>query len=344
MARQTRLRFLVGFGVAAVIIFLFVYAIGWDEVVSTLSKTDLGVFSLGLVSSFVCLVAWSAVWNRVLSVIDHALSRGRITLIFLSAMFANYVTPLGQVGGEPFIAYVLSKSSDIDYEHSLAAVMTSDFLNLIPFFSYAVVGFSYFVTRRSFNSDVRNYAAVFVVVAAVAVSAALFIWHRRDLVESFVLRVAGFLRKTVGKLSSNLRTALREEDVKERIDGFFETLDLFSENRREMATAVVFSHIGWFFFILPLYTSFLSLGYNVPLGTTLLIIPVSGLAGFIPLPGGLGGVEIAIAVTIFSLTGLSLPAASAAALLYRLCVYWFTLLVGGISSMYLSVDLRRIET
>ncbi|MDY6780367.1 MAG: lysylphosphatidylglycerol synthase domain-containing protein, partial [Halobacteria archaeon] len=60
---------------------------------------------------------------------------------------------------------------------------------------------------------------------------------------------------------------------------------------------------------------------------------------YMPLPGGLGSVEITLAIVLASLTALSLTQASAVALLYRICVYWFVLVLGGLSLSYLSVGM-----
>lgn len=52
---------------------------------------------------------------------------------YLAATFANYTTPFGQAGGEPFIAYVLSADTEASYEESLASVSTADLMHLLPF-------------------------------------------------------------------------------------------------------------------------------------------------------------------------------------------------------------------
>jgi hypothetical protein len=83
----------------------------------------------------------------------------------------------------------------------------------------------------------------------------------------------------------------------------------------------------------------------------------------IPLPGGLGGFELALITVVVVLTGLDVPTGTAGVLLYRLVViivadyrvdrtlscdrsrklkvitisaYWFLLLIGGLATSYLS--------
>lgn len=81
----------------------------------------------------------------------------------------------------------------------------------------------------------------------------------------------------------------------------------------------------------------------MPLALSLVLVPAGGLATLLPTPGGLGGTEVGTAAALVVLTGATVDVAAAAVLLYRVASYWFVVLVGGASSLYLSVgfaDLR----
>lgn len=335
-------RIVGGFVVAFLILAVFLYAVGVEEVFGTFSRANVPVFFLGIVSAFIALSCWGWVWGQVLDVADHGISRIRIGLIFLGGMFANYVTPFGQVGGEPFIALVLSKHSGMDYDRSLAGVIAADVINLIPFFSFGVVGFAYFVSENSVTDALTTYALAFVIALVISVGLIVSVWRYRNVVEFLVVEVAAVGRVSFGRVSDSVGEKLAEEKIRGHVKEFFVMTDFIWENRRKMLPAVVFGHIGWFFTILPLYTSSLSLGYEIPLLLAMLIVPLSGIAGYLPLPGGLGGVEVTIAVLVSSLTPLGLATASAVVLLYRVCTYWFVLLVGGVSLTYLTFSVYDV--
>jgi len=65
----------------------------------------------------------------------------------------------------------------------------------------------------------------------------------------------------------------------------------------------------------------------------------STLAGLVPSPGGLAGVEFALAGLLIGLVGLARADAYAVALVYRIASYWFALLLGGGAALYV---IRRI--
>lgn len=64
----------------------------------------------------------------------------------------------------------------------------------------------------------------------------------------------------------------------------------------------------------------------------------SDFANALPLLGGLGGVEVALAVLLSLLAGVDIQVAAALAFLFRLWGYWFVLLLGGASTAYLALD------
>lgn len=336
-------RVLVGFAAALMVLTTFVYFVGAHDVAGALARANLPIFALAILSAFLALVCWGMVWNRVLSVVEHSVSRVKIGMIFLAGMFANFITPFGQVGGEPFIALVLTKYSDIDYERALAAIIAADVINLIPFFSYGILGFTYFVLTNSLNETLETFVAAFAVAMVLSAVLLYTVWHRRGGVERIVLAMSGVARVTVGRLSDTAHELLEPDAIRLRLEEFFNMLDFIWENRRRMVYAVVLSHVGWFFTIVPLYFAAVALGYDVPFMYVLFIVPLGSIAGYLPLPGGLGSVEVMLVAVVVSVTTLSLPEATATAILYRIAVYWFTLLIGGVSLSYLSAGLYELE-
>ena len=116
----------VGFLVAGAVIYLLAVGVGLDELRRALAGAELRWVALGCLSTALCLVAWTRVWQIVLQVVGTPVGFRKLVVTFYAATFANYVTPMGQAGGEPFIAYVLSRNSEATFEESLASVVTAE--------------------------------------------------------------------------------------------------------------------------------------------------------------------------------------------------------------------------
>lgn len=318
-------KILIGFAVAAVLVYLLGVVAGWDRTINALEHADYRWVAVACVSSVVGLLAWGKAWQVVLGALDIHVPYRRLGVTYLAATFANYVTPLGQAGGEPFIAYVLSKDTGASYEDSLASVVTADLLNLLPFFNFAAVGLGFLLLQASLPENAETLAQGLALLAFGVPGIAYVGWRYRGKVESGVLRLVAPI--------TNHTDRITVEGVRRRIENFYASLERIADEPRSILYALVFSYTGWVFFALPLYFSGLALDLPLSLLMVLFIVPASTLAGLTPLPGGLAGVEAALVVLLVALAPISTSAALAAAIVYRFASYWFVLGVGGFATL-----------
>jgi uncharacterized protein (TIRG00374 family) len=328
LTRELLAKTLVGFGVAAVLLYLLGVAAGWGDILAALSGARLRWLAVGCLSTFLGLSAWGKAWQVVLRVVGVEESYRRLVVTYFAATFANYVTPLGQAGGEPFIAYVLSSDTDASYQDSLASVVTADLLNLLPFFNFAAVGLAWLLLQASLPENAETLAQGLVLLA-VGVPGVVYVgWRHREGVEAAVLALVDPVASRTARVSV--------EGVRGRIDEFYAALERIADEPRALVYALVFAYVGWVFFALPLYFGALTLGYGDSVGVLLIlfIVPASTLAGLVPTPGGSGAVEGALGVLLIALAGLSEAQAGALAIVYRVASYYFAIAVGGLSALW----------
>ncbi len=324
-SRQFVVKTLLGLAVAVVLLYFLGWTVGWSEVLTTLSGANPWWVAVACLSTLACFAMWSMVWRVVMRASGHEPPYRHLLVTFLAAQFANYVTPLGQAGGEPFIAYVLSRDTEATFEDSLASVVTADLLNLLPFFNFAALGLGYLLLQRGLPSAAENLA-VGLVAMAVGVPALVVVgWRHRGGVE----RVALAAVRPVARLTDRVSVA----GVRRRIDRFYAAIETIAASPRALVTSLGFAYTGWLFFTLPLYFGALALDVAVDPIVVLFVVPASTLAGLVPTPGGLGSVEAALVVLLVALVpGLAGETALALALVYRVASYWFALLVGGVAT------------
>jgi len=324
--RRTLAKTLAGFVVAGALLYLFAAGVGLGEVRRTLAEADPRWLAAGCLSTLCCLALWGRAWQVVLRVAGVEVPYRRLVVTYFAATFANYVTPLGQAGGEPFIAYVLSRDTTASYEESLASVVTADLLNLLPFFSFSAVGLSVLLLQSSLPAAATALARGLLVMALGVPALVVVGWRFRERVRTGVLRLVAPLARLTDRLSV--------DHVAERVDDLYEAFGRIAEDRVALVEAVAFAYLGWVCFALPLYFAGVTLGFDAvdPL-LVLFVVPASTLAGLTPSPGGLGGVEAALVALLVALTGLTAAQALAAALVYRVMSYWFALGVGGLAAV-----------
>lgn len=182
------------------------------------------------------------------------------------------------------------------------------------------------------------------ILAAAPVSFAVLLVYRRSAVRFAALGVARFLRGTLGRLSRRVEAGLAPDRIDASVTRYFETLDAAAADRRSLLVAAALALVGWTLFAVPLYTSAIAVGAPLSFGLVLFVVPAGGLATVVPLPGGVGGVEFAVAGMLVALTPIEPAVAGAMVVLYRVCVYWFVVLIGAASLGYTSAGLGSLTT
>jgi len=314
-----------GLLVGALLVYLLGTVVGWAETVRRLRGADRRWVALACLSSLCCLAAWTKTWQVVIRTLGVTVGYRRLVVTFLAATFANYVTPMGQAGGEPFIAYVLSRNSEATFEESLASVVTADLLRALPFFNVGLVGLGYLIATAGLSGRTGELAAVLVGLAVALPVGVVALWRYRAAVRGGILRAVGPIARRTGRVGLGA--------VRDRIDRLYAAVERITGSRRALVVAVGFAYLGWVFFALPLYVAGLTLAIPVDLLLVLFVVPASTLAGLTPSPGGLGGVEVALVALLVALTSISPAGAFALALVYRVMSYWFAILVGGAAAV-----------
>ncbi len=324
--RRTLAKVGIGFLAAVAMLYLFGRVIGWGQIFRTFAGANLWWLAAACASTTVCLSLWAKGWDVILSVVDVSIPFRELNVMYFSATFTDYVTPFGKAGGGPFIAYVLSTHEEADYQDSLVSVLTTDTLNLVPYFTFAILGFVGLAVTGNFPDQARllvwGLGVLMVVVPAVVIA----VWRFEEKVEATVVKVLGPVAKRTDRVDIS--------SLRERIDDFYDNLDYIADHPRPVAHTLGYAFVGWVFFALPLYFAGQTLGVTIDPLLVLFIVPASSLASFVPTPGGTGAVEAMLVGLLVALTSLNADVAAAIALVYRVASYWFTIAVGGIATFY----------
>ncbi len=329
--RAATIKIAAGFGVAILLVYLLGVVVGWDETIARLRQTDPLWFGAAAVSTVLSIVVWAWMWRVVLDSIGVRVSLRRIVVTFLAGTFVNYITPMGQAGGQPFIAYVLAQDTTASYEQSLASVVTADILRLFPYFNAGLLGIGYLVLRVSISEQTRIFVVGIVGLAVLLPALIVGAWWYRQRVRSLLLWAAQPIVTRTDRLTI--------AGLAERIDRLYTSLDRISTSPWSLLIAIVLAYVGWVFFALPLYFAGVSLGVSIPLLLICFLIPATIIAGLLPSPGGLAAIEGTLVVLLTALTAVSADQALAITTVYRVASYWLVILIGGVGALWV---LRRI--
>lgn len=329
-----------GFGIAFLIIGAFTWAVGWGEIVAAVAGADNGLLLAGGLTSFAGIIGLGAAW---LIVVRDVAPYGPLDglRVYFATMFANSVTPLGQFGGEPFIAYILSRDAGIPYEESLGAVMAADLLNAVQFFSLSFLGIIVFLLYFPLGPLVATILQIAIGLVILLALATTLLWTKQQTAIRLMGRLGAWLDRLFDRmhLERGAFGRISRDYMQEKTRNLYGIVGRLLQERRMVVEALTVSHLAGLLSVAGLYLIVLSLGIDAPKSALLFLLPASMLAGYLPLPGGLGGIEVALTSLLTGIAGVPLPVAGAAALLFRVATYWSSLLIGGVFVSRFSVDL-----
>ncbi len=330
MSRRPR-DVIAGFLLATGIIGVFLWQVGIQEVAATLARSTLHLTAAAFVIAAVGFGMTGVSWWLVVKDVTRVTFREGIEL-FYAVQFANGITPLGQLGGEPFIAYILSRETGTPLDETFGAVLAADILNMAPFFTYSLVGGLIFLVVSPITPLMRTVLTAALLLGVTVIVLLTLFWRYQREGVAIVGRCGAWLEQVIARLGLDSRPVLGRINrgyCREKAENFYGILRTVLRQRRRVLQALAVNHASLLLSVVGLYVFLLSLGVNTPLSALSFILPLALLASFLPLPGGLGGIEVALALLLINITGVPASVASGAALLFRLATYWLTLLVGG---------------
>ena len=329
MSLRERVRTLLGFAAALVLVGALAVLVGVEEFFETLVAADLALVGAVGVVALGWFLSWGMALRSVLSSLGTPVSRVRGFLLYGVAAFANNVTPFGQAGGEPVTALYLSRTTDLEYERGLAAIASVDTVNLLPSTGFALVALLWLAATATVGGDVLLAAGAAAGAGVTLLVVAGLAWRfRTRLADAVAPRIAGGLSRlasVVPRLSAPTAAGIRR-----RIDGFLGAIRRVGTDRRRLAVTLSWSASGWACQVLALWLALWAVGSPIPVSVAALVVPLGAVAGGLPLPGGAGGIEGAlVALLVAAPVEVTAAAALAGVIVFRGFVYWLPVVVGG---------------
>lgn len=337
-------RTIVGLLVGVVLLGLAVSVLGVGDVAGVVRAADVGLVALSVVVGVASVVVYAEAFRQLRRRLEPTPFGGRFHAIYYSAQFVRLSLPVGAASFPAILAYVMAREGETSFEQDLAVATAADLIGYTTSFLLGFVGLGVFLLTGEglANGPVLAAAVGAAVVLTVTLGTLAVLVYWPWIVDRLVLGTAKLVRATLGRASDRVAEAVESEVVTERLGLFHETIDLLGDAHRGVVIATGLTVISWIMIVLPLWLNFMAVGQWVPFAVVLFAVPAGNLLGFVPLPGGLGGVELAMGTVVVAATGVAVPTAAAAILLHRLATYWAPMVVGGLSSLAVSIEASRV--
>lgn len=318
------------YGISTLLLVFLIYSTDIQKFVASLVQVDPYFMSLAMASGFSVFIIFGWIWYRIFRKVGIEADLKLSYELFMAGNFVNSITPLGQAGGEPFMAYLVSENTGTSYEKSLSAVISSDMINLIPALTYTVLGVIYLMF---FGLNLPGLGALIFILAAVSLilgGGGYLLWSKDSRLKNFLFAIVDWLESKTD-ISQKI-----VESVKERIVSAEKAFMDAGGDPVYLAKTALISHLYPLTQIVALWLILQGMGLEAGLGAIGLTVILSGLAHFSPTPGGAGAFEIAFAGLLMAFVpAMAYSDAVAAAVLFRLTSYWPGIPVGYLFLIHL---------
>ena len=250
----------------------------------------------------------------------------------LAGSFVNIITPGAQVGGEPVRAYYLGKKYNKPKTKVFGAVLADRIIHGMVSLFFVIASLLFILTYIPVSREMKIiFQTILFFLLAFLVLIFLLNLKRTK------FNIIGFLKKIgiVKKINGNSKIG----SVEKHLGNFTTSFKKTFFNKKTLFFGILFSFAVWILDYLSAYFLFLSLEVKISFFLVIVVMSLGSLIGDLsPTPGGAGLVE-GFMIFLYSLVGISLPAAIIISILSRLIVYFHSLVLGGFSLLYLEKTL-----
>lgn len=313
------------FGVATLIIAVMIYFADINQFIAQIQRADKVLFLAAILCGLLAIPVWTNSWHQLINHMGEDLSFYESLRLFASGLFMNSVTPLGQFGGEPFMAYIIEDNTSIDYEESLSAVISADIINSIPIFTFVIGGSVLMLLFNSLNQLFMEILYIAIIITVLGGSLAYLLWFKSGYIEKRVLSVAHKITVLLGRGEKYV------DILEERLQTLENAFKTVGEEPGELLKMSIIAHSFFIFQVLSLYLVMASVGVQADFTPLYFVLPMASLANFSPTPGGSGAYEAVMATILSALLGIPGSQAITIGILYRFTTFWPGLVIGYIA-------------
>jgi uncharacterized protein (TIRG00374 family) len=317
------------FAVSTFIVVLMVWFADFSRVVEVFRKAQIVYFLPALVFGLSTFLVFAFTWHRCFEMVGQRQKYRRSLQLYIAGEFLNSVTPVGQLGGEPFMAYVVRENSDMKYEEAFSTVLSADIINSIPMLTFVLGAFIYMIFLGPVESVLQRTLGIVVMAAVIGSALAYIIWFKTQTMERHVVDMFERFTRLIGRGEGHL------EKVEERMAGVRKTLESIGADPRRLVEAAAVAHFFLVFAVASLHFVMRSLGVETGIASLVFVVVFSGVSNFMPTPGGSGAFEFAMASLLTVFVEVNFAVATTAAILYRAASYWPAMAIGYLSLLSL---------
>lgn len=323
--------------IVALLLFSILKDINFFEVYYLINNLNLLFFAFAFLACLVTFLLWNIRWKNTLESLISP-NYWYLLIVLLAGVFINTITPGASTGGEPIRAHFLGKKYNQSKSKIFGSVVADKFFNLAVFLIFVIFSIVFIFIYVEISPRLKIFLETILSSIIISLIIAIFlIWRKTKFNADWISEK--FYR--LNSIKKHFKTPEKFKSyINQKISNFTEVFSGIIKNKKKFWFGMFISVIYWLFLYLSSYLLFLSLNTNINFLSLIVVVTLSHLIGDVsPVPGGIGLTEGTMFI-LYSAIGIPPPIAIVVSLLSRIIYYFFSLLLGGLSLIYLRFALK----
>ncbi len=335
-------KILVTLIIGAFIIFAISFAVGLQDILDVLSKSNPIVIIIALLLEILIIGAWTERWSLILKVVDRSPGFSKLFGIMFTSLFGNNLTP-GAAGGEPMRAYLVSKFEGISFDLAFVSASADRVFEFFPFVLVSAFAI-YMISTWNISFWSTIFISVLIIILMAFFGLLIYVGVKREIAERLILSLARSLFPLFIKLTKKeVSISYVNEQIIYYVERFSTGFATVLQDHKMFTLGLSISFMMWGTDMLRMYLCFVAVGSFPPIVPMIIIYTIAILITILPtIPGALGLRE-ATMVGLFFVVGVPADVVIAASLIDRVVSYLMPTVVGAITTVYYGKRLKKMD-
>lgn len=314
-----------------VILILYLYFVGFWEVVQIILTLDPRIALLAVLIDLLCISLFTLSWKVLLN--QPGMGFLRSFEVVLVSIFGDMMIPTGSVSGEIVRITMTTKKSRMSVGEATASVVLHRLILAVTF--CGVLGLSILLLATTGAMQLSAFYS-FIMIGASTIAVSIVGVYLAVNSRKFERHLCGFITRAAPLIRRFKRDYDAERSREKAVSALCAFQGSISGARRwAILVSATIATVRYFLVALIPYLMFQSLGYPISYWVVLTVSIFVSMVQLMPvgIPGLVGVMEVSM-TGFFMGFGVPAEIAASVTILSRLVMFWFELLISGITTFY----------
>lgn len=331
-------------GIAAFLVFLYLFQVDLPEVIATIQTVDALIYCAAALLIFVDTFLYAMAWRTLLNHLSVKLSILKAYLYVWYGAFMDLIIPAESISGEISRAYLITREKGNHISGKVVASLVAHRLISTGIgLTTLIVGLCLLLTESGFNDLIFNLSIFLICTTLFFLTLLLLLCIKRNWTLGIIERLLNlFERLTKGKWN----LIKFKEDITKAAEMFHESMQEFKHSPKVVFFAIFLSSISWFSYLAISYMVFMSMHFStnfhlwsIILVTQAIVTTIKSAPIGVPFETGLPEITM---TTLYGVLGIPMNIAATATILNRILTVWLRFFVGFVTQEW--IEIKAIKT